>query len=1733
MKQVDKLSIVEDIEVEYKKLYNECKKKHIEVKNGIDAGLNTLAHLKTLTLSQLDIELKNTVDDLLAPIILASEKQVRKLYVSSLSIIKKLVSYGLITQKHSNEIIKVLKDILTNSSEEFVQIKVIETLLPMVDPNIIQLSENLVNNVMEMCLKFFSFKSNVFKNPLSALLKQLMNTVFGFLKDSLQPVVDKALAKNKEMSLVMLQNKIEEPQPEENKLKEINEVIEEEKEQPNDIESHVIDDTPPQEKEEHHTAQSNTTSTLIDLSEYEDTEVYKSAYSLFTTICDLCEGIKNPIISTSIYSKCLGYELLSSIISITNNLFTYLPSFLTRITTSLLNSLSKSFPSSYDYPTCSKLCRLTVQIITNLSVNYTLIPYMIKYSETTSINWQKQIGIESISAIFSCKHLLLDLFKSNEDIYTEIFNTITKISYASALNKKGVNDIEKGSSFESMLQNIIIDNVNILSDTETPPIATHPMIYVLIVNAYLSLKKSYKSMLEDSELKLTEKNVGELSSKQTIIKNIIQYKHDTLLSAMLALVQCTNDESVIDIFMDIFVDYVNIFGCLCVNEMRDKYLKEMNKLISNENKSNMILSEKAMKTVFRFFDESVNVIDRSGFICLIDALQIINAKVIQSDNNLGLNPNEEFELDVYIKYIENNLKKYKENNNDYHSIIIIPTPTDDVPVQEEKKEENVINTDKPIEEAKPKEEETPSSGGGLFSKIGRAFGFMRKTQTEVHPEINDNKIKETMQYLNKQLESIFILNSSKFTNDVIIDLVTALNDSSKTQCESMPSAYVANLHFNILKFIDLIIANSHRIHLIWELFINSSIDIASRMIKNVSHFSIDMITVSIMFMIHFLQRKEFNFEFTENFSYKDYQSKLISSLVSLSNKNISQDINLNIIYDINVLISNCSSLLNGEGWNGIFDIFKAQIKYFDEAQCENCFMLLEQIFEVSFDNLTLMNVSRIADILELFTSYPKNETISKHSLKLFVILCNLCEKFNEFVYVDTLEDNESYQKLNVYQKDFYKYYCNTLEERKKYYDDIWKKIFFKIINLSCDTRVNIRQLSIETFKQIFLLKNKLISPETALIILNEDFFKIFDKTNSVYEEKLKFNRKMHQVSQTGPIEDKPQQGDKKISFISGSKDSNTDIPFKFGEFQVDQLQLPQKKKAKFDNEKVSAPSQDELNWESTLQDIISALSSVISAYLQTNSNLGFDFYRDNIFSIIANKFSSIMKFTSPRIIIEILKCLKTISEAYPELYYKNVDMFWCIYSEMALFIESDYFIEIFPKMATESQMVTNIIKNLSEMYISKEALKLNKNIIVNKENFTNLIKVLKAMISSSYNNEGTISVDVPYKLLYDESNVFDFCYEIQKVIIDINETDAIIDYAKFLSSYIEIDLNNLHSEALCRKSLDMFVKLFTDERLSIDVVMKYLPVFISQTKTIICFRNNSEYVLALLRESKADLQLWHFASEMLIKILKYIITTNNKKKIDINLIWEKLIEAYEYIFKQSENGYKIMTSKRNQEELIKSCQEMEISIINFIVNGLLPNSLHIPREMQIKLLNLLDMGSNFDYSASGTSSSASAITSSISKVCISNLFELCKYKTDESLRREVVDFNPEEYIQIKVKIAKMCTPILIKRCKETLKKFLEDEIKSGSMPLSRSRLEDIKFVLEKLKNLNVYPNYNLIGEEEKKEPKEMMDFILMKKKSHLISLLPLLSEFITTKENEIKIIVKEIFRIISEEIGIK
>ena len=230
-----------------------------------------------------------------------------------------------------------------------------------------------------------------------------------------------------------------------------------------------------------------------------------------------------------------------------------------------------------------------------------------------------------------------------------------------------------------------------------------------------------------------------------------------------------------------------------------------------------------------------------------------------------------------------------------------------------------------------------------------------------------------------------------------------------------------------------------------------------------------------------------------------------------------------------------------------------------------------------------------------------------------------------------------------------------------------------------------------------------------------------------------------------------------------------------------------------------------------------------------------------------------------------------------------------------------------------------------------------------------------------------------------------------------------------------------------------------------------------------------------------------------------------------------------------------MIDKLFIEELIKSCQEMEIQIINFIVNVLLPNAIYIGNSLQSKLLLLLDIGSNIDYKESSNSSL------SISKMCLNNLFNLCKYKNDDEIKKEfekisLDNINQNEikerekiFLNIKVKISKMCTPILLKRSKDIMKKYIDDEIKSGAMPLSRNRTEEIKFILDELKNLKIFPGCE---NEEKNEITDFSEAIKKSYKGHLFILHKIFSEFITTKENDIKMLIKKIFKIISTEMGV-
>ena len=152
----------------------------------------------------------------------------------------------------------------------------------------------------------------------------------------------------------------------------------------------------------------------------------------------------------------------------------------------------------------------------------------------------------------------------------------------------------------------------------------------------------------------------------------------------------------------------------------------------------------------------------------------------------------------------------------------------------------------------------------------------------------------------------------------------------------------------------------------------------------------------------------------------------------------------------------------------------------------------------------------------------------------------LCEKFSSFIYISNNNFDNSEIKLTDHQKIIFQKKYDSIEKRKKFFDDLWKSIFFKIINLSCDERVIIRQLVIETYQNIFIKRCSLISPETSLYIINSNFFEVFNKTYEIYNDKMKNKRKINKLRKEKKEEER----------------LNSEKKIKFGEYQINQLKLP-------------------------------------------------------------------------------------------------------------------------------------------------------------------------------------------------------------------------------------------------------------------------------------------------------------------------------------------------------------------------------------------------------------------------------------------------------------------------------------------------------------------------------------------------------------------------------------------------
>jgi hypothetical protein len=161
-------------------------------------------------------------------------------------------------------------------------------------------------------------------------------------------------------------------------------------------------------------------------------------------------------------------------------------------------------------------------------------------------------------------------------------------------------------------------------------------------------------------------------------------------------------------------------------------------------------------------------------------------------------------------------------------------------------------------------------------------------------------------------------------------------------------------------------------------------------------------------------------------------------------------------------------------------------------------------------------------------------------------------------------------------------------------------------------------------------------------------------------------------------------------------------------------------------------------------------------------------------------------------------------------------------------------------------------------------------------------------------------------------------------------------------------------------------------------------------------------------------------------------------------------------------------------EVQKSSQDLDIQLINFIVNCLLPNSVdHASPDFETHLISVIDQGCQ--------QLSSNHASDSLSKYCLNNLFRLSKQQVWS-----------QQHNDIREKIALLTTPILINRCRTSLRKFIQDEQKSGVVKLPQTRVAEVAMILRKLYELE------------------------STNKDHLIQLMPIFAEMVLSNEQSLK-----------------
>ena len=1727
----DDLFLINDIEKEYKKLSTETKKKYPKLKELVDFSLKTIEKIKSSVISpnsyinisqvkkEFQSELQLSMNIIIKPIMIISENKYSKFNLSCVLILKKLITYNYITESEYNDIIKILKEMYDNSNED-TQLKILETLQSLISINVSKISEETLNNIMIIFCRIFCFKNIETKNALQLILGTFMKKIFDYCDNDIIIGLIKNLIllsdgmKSDWINIPTISGKCL-------GLELITTIIETFPDKLNgdnfkgifyDIKLLIRKIYSVNIEQQIMGIKScrliliiiNKLNILYDIIEGPLKFIEKNNQIVWQKILGLelfCELFKNQIFLFGLYkqNKSLYEKMLINFSDITYQTFMLKKKNIngnTNETGSIVNGMNipllrKQSDPIFKIPNKKYLSNNLIifdeHIIITQNINYIykLITECFVNIRNSFVGLLESNNIDvNVHTLDKKKKELKNTKNINETIMNQTQKDLREMICTQFVNLKGsligifinFNDITKSQTFISIMQTFIYifssfdlislrdellndlcklaipNNLENISEVKDKNILIIRAIFNLIhcinlldysswlilietiQNLYFILIKSNSYIYEYKEIF----NINIILND--MIENIKKYSYSTDINEIEKMIEKkdsieksnSSQSSLPDLNIN-NKEHKKIKSGIMNSNNNNMNIKEKEKL-TEEQKENIEILSKAVNTLFI---ES-NTYDDDTIKTIIKALYDNTKKLFENYIK------EKLETKKLIK--ENNTTSGEKNNENNNKLIGISSTN--LEYNKKDSNNNINNINSNMNNNNQQQTNNNNIYNGRFQQLN---GVLSAAQTKIMNNIN--YVLGITNYNNNNTKT-----NDNMNNNINVNIANNNNNNSSSNNAFIQNekllANLAYINFNLIKILCLTIININRVHLFWDTIIDTvnllcSNSINNRFSNTLSKFTIEILTQIIITII--LQYKQTNLN-GNIFSNKEIQITIFKPIYSFLNRhhNISF-----VLEPLQKILEKCSIKLNGLGWNSFINILNNILSNgkVDSQQCENVFKIVEQIFNEYAIYLNIFNIEPILNVLEIFSVSKDNNNICYSSISYFWQCANICEDYQKEKRIISPEEMELFDGKIKY---------NNKEEKLDYLNNIWKDIFFKLININNDERFEIRKSGINVFSQIYVAK---IKPMNILI---DKIKKIKISAEIIYEL--------------------------------------------FYEIM---------------NKNIKNYINNQEKFEDTIVLTLQSIGKIIKCFFEENK--GDDYFEENnkILSIFINKCLDLMKKNSPLISSNILKCIVDLEFLDEKLFIENLSSNWDILNEIGKFIEDEnLFINNYSKTVNGEKLIEIIVETLRNIFTKLINIKNIDDSILNKE-IEKLIKYIpKIFISLNYTEYNFIKAN-PKVLINSESYLFELIELLGKTLKDNNILILIINY---LISFISFELKNPHSEILCKRSIECIEIIFNNNEnihvISNEEIAKIILNIINKSIEILQKRYDNTVLEHLIKFHKNDNK---YIFNFLIDKLLYNIFDSIFLDIKDQIIIDKLIILFNEILNNENKNKDKDINYQNIIEFIKINENLEISIINFIINNLFIKSYLLKEDIHDKILSLL----LYDKSTKEKNNNSF----SINDLNIKSLFEICKSKSKEEIKNEIIKNNKnkdsnydnyiEKYLEMRNNITKNCIPLLIKKSKEEMKNYLNKIKEKKEIEIEE---EKIKYILINLKELNYIYN----KEDEEIYTNHIMKECLKSQKGHLFMLHLILTEFIqVTNNKDIINIIKDIFKVISDELGIK